>query len=195
MKRFLSLLLVLLSLLLLPGCTELLDVLLPEDARDFFGNLYLQDEETEDTDQDVGGDTDTDVYIEETESLGYYYDQLSEDSRTVYRAIYLDCHNTDGIAIVFRSPLVFHLTADMTDAEVDTMVCSKISGMVQPAMDAMLYDHPAIIFVVAVTVTSSPSLYFPVKDVTLPALVSFLASVILLHFAVYVTFSAGIANV
>lgn len=136
MKKIISLLSLLLLLVTLPGCLDTLNGLLPEGTKDFFNNLYLQYE------QSTGGEEEP-VFVDDQTSYGYYYDQLSDNSQAVYRSIYLQNQCCDGIPIVFRQPLSFFVTASETESA-DDMVRSGISRIVQPALDAMLYDHPEI---------------------------------------------------
>ncbi|MBQ8350617.1 MAG: hypothetical protein IJY20_01055 [Clostridia bacterium] len=136
MKRLIALLLAAILLSSLSGCAWLIDPLALEQAKDYFGNLYVQEE------QESDGGTE-DIYIEDTRSYGFYYDQLSEDSRVVYRSIYLDNKNTTGIAIVFREPLSFSFSSDETE-RADETVRKTVASIVQPALDALVYDHPRI---------------------------------------------------
>lgn len=154
MKKILTLLLTLLTLLPLTGCLDLVT----EEAKEFFNNLYLQYE------QSSGGEADDEpVFVEDTNSYGYYYDQLSDDSKVVYRSIYLDSKNTEGIPIVFRKPLVFSVTAEEADA-LDETVRLGISRIVQPALDALLYDHPGINWIAMAEETGSTFHIFSRKE-------------------------------
>lgn len=137
MKRLLSLLLVALCSLPLLGCATLLDTGALEQAKDYFSNLSMQEE------QESGAPADTDIYREDTNSYGYYYDQLAENSRVVYRTIYLDRMNCEGISIVFREALSFSFSPDEASGA-DAAIRETIGSMVQPALDALLYDHPEV---------------------------------------------------
>lgn len=141
MKTLLSLLLTAVLLLSCSGCAWLFDELTLEQAKDYFNNLYLQHEQASNGDEDDGY-----VYVEDDSSYGFYYDQLSENSKVVYRCIYLDSKNTDGVSIVFREPLSFSFSAAEVE-QADSTVCQEIAGMVQPALDALLYDHPHIAWI------------------------------------------------
>jgi transglutaminase-like putative cysteine protease len=138
MKTLLSVLLVALLLLSCTGCALLLNLPSLEQAKDYFNNLYMQDEH-----ESEGSEEDNYVYIADETSYGFYYDQLGEDSRVVYRSIYLDNRNTGGIPIVFREPLAFSFTADEAE-QIDETVRKTICSIVQPALDALVYDHPDV---------------------------------------------------
>lgn len=137
MKRLVSLLLAAICLLPLSGCAALLDPHSLWQAKDYFGNLSMQE------DQEAGAPADTNVYREDDNSYGYYYDQLAENSRVVYRTIYLDCMNSAGIPIVFREALTFSFSPAEADGA-DVAIREAIGSLVQPALDALLYDHPEI---------------------------------------------------
>ncbi|MBQ8858276.1 MAG: hypothetical protein IJ012_00630, partial [Clostridia bacterium] len=123
MKKLLSLALSLLMVLTLSACD--LTALLPLPAPN-------------------GGEPEEEPYIPDDTSYGYYYDQLSEDSKTVYRTIYKDPMNMDGVTIILKEPLLF---AETVEGEADDEIRNTLIGITQPAMDALLYDHPEIYWV------------------------------------------------
>ncbi len=137
MKKFLALLLATLLVLPLCGCAALYDRL-PDEIKAYLVQLHIYDDPA-----DGDGGPDLPPYREDTNSYGYYYDQLPEDCQVIYRSIYLDSKNTEGITIVFREPLCY--TAHQGgDAAADEAVRQGIRTLVQPALDALLYDHPEI---------------------------------------------------
>ena len=69
----------------------------------------------------------------------YYYDQLDEGGRTVYRAILADPQNTAGIEI----PLSGVLETFSSEEELQ----QTVSATVQSALDALTYDHPEICWI------------------------------------------------
>ncbi len=86
------------------------------------------------------------IFIPDDTSYGYYYDQLSDDAKTVYRSIYKASMKEDGVEIILREPLIFTEEADSaekTNAEIrDTLI-----RITQPAIDALQYDHPSIFWI------------------------------------------------
>lgn len=75
---------------------------------------------------------------------GYYFEQLSDISKTVYSAIYSDPLNTEGISI--RLPEAVAVTVEDgedEDAAKERLQASLLSE-IQPALDALAYDHPEI---------------------------------------------------
>ena len=139
MKKTALLLLTALLLSSLLGCAGLPPLPSLNDAKDYFDNLYMQDEQ----ESDQGNQEEEPPYVEDTTSYGYYYDQLSESSKVVYRSIYLDNKNREDIPIVFREPLSFSFPHEKADIAED-IVRGAIGSIVQPALDALVYDHPNI---------------------------------------------------
>lgn len=93
-----------------------------------------------------GGGEDGPIFIPDDTSYGYYYDQLSDDAKTVYRSIYKDCLNTEGIPIVLREPLTFTEAAD-DEGGADEEIRDALMRITQPAIDALQYDHPQIFWI------------------------------------------------
>ena len=91
-----------------------------------------------------GGGVEEEPYIPDDTSYGYYYDQLSEDAKTVYRSIYKDPMNLEGVTIILKEPLLF---TEATEGEADDEIRETLINITQPAMDALLYDHPEIYWV------------------------------------------------
>ena len=90
------------------------------------------------------GGIEEEPYIPDDTSYGYYYDQLSEDAKTVYRSIYKDPTNTEGVTIILKEPLLF---TEAAEGEADDEIRETLTNITQPAMDALLYDHPEIYWV------------------------------------------------
>ncbi len=86
------------------------------------------------------------VYIPDDRSYGYYYDCLSEDSKTVYRGIYNGCLASDQIDIILKDSLLFSGKTAEADA-ISQKVMADVLRITQPAIDALLYDHPSLFFI------------------------------------------------
>ncbi len=85
-------------------------------------------------------------YTEDDRSYGYYYDQLSDNAKSVYRTIYADSLNREGIAIAFKDAV----TASGAEEEADALkkeLQASIMSLVQPALDALIFDHPQIFWI------------------------------------------------
>lgn len=78
------------------------------------------------------------------EDGGYYFDQLSDISKTVYSAIYTNCKNTDDIDIILPVAISVTKAADESEAEASARLQSALLSEIQPALDALAYDHPEI---------------------------------------------------
>lgn len=124
MKKLLSLALAVLLISGLCGCSLL--------------SLYLPSFD--------GGEEDELIFIPDDTSYGYYYDQLSDDAKTIYRSIYKASTDEDGVEIILREPLIFTEEVggeEKTNAEIkETMM-----RITQPAIDALQYDHPSIFWI------------------------------------------------
>ena len=125
MKRFLLLLLSLLLCFSLSGCSLILmlpspkPTAIPED-------LY--------------------PYEPDDRSYGYYYDQLSEESRAVYRAILANKESAEAVEIILPSTIVLPFQEDTADELIKTAISDRIVSITQPAIDALLYDNPEIFY-------------------------------------------------
>lgn len=75
---------------------------------------------------------------------GYYFQQLSEAAKTVYSAIYSDPLNTEGIAIQFATPISVTVGASESEEEAKERLQNLLLSEIQPALDALVYDHPDI---------------------------------------------------
>ncbi len=84
------------------------------------------------------------AYVPDENSYGYYYDQLEEAAKTVYRAIYLNAKDAADIPIGLPEALEITVANEAADAEVSGAVQSAVRAIVQPAMDALSYDHPEL---------------------------------------------------
>lgn len=126
-RVWLSLLLFLSCCLTLPSCAILADL------ADTIGDAF----------RDAVDDADSAEYDEDDTSYGYYYDQLPENAKTVYRAVYKNRTSTEEICIVFREPLTVRAEAGEKD-DSEAQISALVSSYVQPAMDALSYDHPEI---------------------------------------------------
>lgn len=87
------------------------------------------------------------TYEEDTASYGYYYDQLSEESKAVYRSIYKDQANEEGVTIIL--PKILTVTAEAGEDEKTTQkkITDLVLAITQPAIDALMYDHPSLFYV------------------------------------------------
>ena len=124
MKKLLSLALLPLLILGLCGCSLL--------------SLYLPTFD--------GGEEEKLIFLPDDTSYGFYYDQLSDDAKTVYRSIYKASTNTDGVEIILREPLIFTEEVDgeeKTNAEIK----EAMIRITQPAIDALQYDHPSVFWI------------------------------------------------
>ncbi len=144
MKKTIISLLLCVCLLLFTGCDELLGSLLGKDGLGFLTSAT--------TTTDAPGPQDQPTSPSEPEkpseniSHGYYYDQLTDNSRAVYDAIYRDNTNASGIPITLPSPLSF--TGGSVDAELLNQQMKDASmELVQPALDALTMDHPEICWI------------------------------------------------
>lgn len=93
---------------------------------------------------DGGGQPTAPPYDNDTASYGFYYDQLSENEKAVYRAIYKGAREATNITFTLKEQIrVYTLESKGADAH-SSDIRSAVKGLVQPAMDALAYDHPEI---------------------------------------------------
>lgn len=82
-------------------------------------------------------------YDEDTTSYGFYYDQLGANEKAVYRAIYKGARAGIDLPFSLFEPLLIK-----SDEEGGTQaVTNAVRGIIQPAMDALAYDHPEIAWI------------------------------------------------
>lgn len=86
-------------------------------------------------------------YVADEASYGYYYDQLSDDSKAVYRAILKNKDNTEGTEIILPKTLILSFAKDSGDEEFKATVSETVLAITQPAIDALLYDNPEFFYV------------------------------------------------
>ncbi len=142
MKRIILSVVLCACLLLFTGCDEILSSLLSLDGLGFLTTATTTAGSPPPGEQPSGPSV-PDNPPEEEASLGYYYDQLSERARAVYRAVYKDNKNTDGIPISLGDALSFTDVSTNTEALNEAM-CTAVKQLVQPALDALNFDHPEI---------------------------------------------------
>lgn len=85
-------------------------------------------------------------YEPDDRSYGYYYDQLSEESQAVYRAILQNKESTEAVEIILPSTIVLSFQEDTADEVIKTAISNRIVSITQPAIDALLYDNPEIFY-------------------------------------------------
>ncbi|MBQ8175070.1 MAG: hypothetical protein IJ009_06685 [Clostridia bacterium] len=127
MKRILCLFCSLLVCLSLSGCS-ILTILLREST-------------------ELPNPEDLYTYEEDLTSYGYYYDQLSEESKAVYRTIYKNPTSEEGVEIILPTTLSLTIVEGEDDESVQGRITERVIGITQPAIDALLYDHPAFFYV------------------------------------------------
>ena len=86
-------------------------------------------------------------YEADEASYGYYYDQLSDDSKAVYRAILKNKDNTEGTQIILPKTITLSFEKGAGEEEFKTKVSETILAITQPAIDALLYDNPEFFYV------------------------------------------------
>ncbi len=91
-----------------------------------------------------GGQPELPPYDNDTASYGYYYDQLGGNEKTVYRAIYKNAREATNITFTLESPLVISSPESEGSDAHGNRISSAVRTLVQPAMDALGYDHPEI---------------------------------------------------
>jgi hypothetical protein len=84
------------------------------------------------------------VYDEDTTSYGFYYDQLSDNEKAIYRAIYKNARTATEISFALKTPLVVTTPATDGDEAHTAAISAAVKRIIQPAMDALAYDHPEI---------------------------------------------------
>lgn len=130
-------LLILLSLLIL-CCSLLLEGCLPENFLPLPPGIFTT------SSSPATPEKPTPTPLLTDEEGGYYYAQLSEQAKAIYSAIYRNSQKTDGISIAFSEPI----TATYLDGEdkesFNERIREKVLLIIQPAMDALAYDHPEI---------------------------------------------------
>ncbi len=102
-------------------------------------------------------------YVEDLRSYGYYYDQLSGNAKAVYRTILADSMNGDGIDIALKD----EVSESGDPAELETIksrLSDAVKDFVQPALDALIFDHPEIFWISMGDSTFSMSLWQEEKD-------------------------------
>lgn len=86
-------------------------------------------------------------YDDDAKSYGFYYDQLSPNGKTVYRAIYKGARKGTDLPFSLLEPLL--ISTQITDGD-DThtaAITTAVREVIQPAMDALAYDHPEIAWI------------------------------------------------
>lgn len=86
-------------------------------------------------------------YEADEASYGYYYDQLSDDSKAVYRAILKNKDNTEGTEIILPKTITLSFPKGAGEEEIKARVSETVLAITQPAIDALLYDNPEIFYV------------------------------------------------
>ena len=105
------------------------------------------------------------VYEEDDSSYGYYYDQLSAESRAVYRAIYKQPSKVEGVEIILPQTLSITVKDDESEEGLQARITGIVLEITQPAIDALLYDHPSIFYMkMGGEESSSFSLYHRRED-------------------------------
>ena len=74
----------------------------------------------------------------------YYYTQLTENSQKVYTAILENPQKTDGIPISLSPALSVTVAAGESENEAKLRLQALLLSTIQPALDALAYDHPEI---------------------------------------------------
>lgn len=80
----------------------------------------------------------------DTASYGYYYDQLGGNAKAIYRAIYKNARTAENITFTLESPIVVSTAESAGEEAHSTAISTAVRTLVQPAMDALGYDHPEI---------------------------------------------------
>ena len=80
----------------------------------------------------------------DTASYGYYYDQLSGNEKAVYRAIYKNARAAENITFTLESPIAISTPESEGSDTHGSKISTAVRKLVQPAMDALSYDHPEI---------------------------------------------------
>lgn len=99
---------------------------------------------------DGGGQPSGPVYDDDNKSYGFYYDQLSPNEKAIYRAIYKGSREAADIPFALFQKITVVTQSDpetdpeTADAEHATAISNAIKRIIQPAMDALAYDHPEI---------------------------------------------------
>lgn len=78
----------------------------------------------------------------DADGYGYYYSCLTEaDARLIYRTVLEKCYTETEIEL----PLYSQISACAPTGEAASQAVSDaVSALVQPALDALLYDHPSL---------------------------------------------------
>ena len=84
------------------------------------------------------------VYDEDTNTYGFYYDQLTDNEKAIYRAIYKNARTKPEIAFALKTPLVITTAEAEGDDAHTAAINTALKQIIQPAMDALAYDHPEI---------------------------------------------------
>lgn len=84
------------------------------------------------------------VYDEDIKSYGFYYDQLSDNEKAIYRAIYKGAGEGADIPFALKTPLVITTPEGEEDTVHTAAISEAVKKIIQPAMDALAYDHPEI---------------------------------------------------
>lgn len=87
------------------------------------------------------------VYDDDSQSYGYYYDQLSGNEKAIYRAIYKNARTATEIPFALQEPLVVATPEADGDTAHSTAISTAVKKIIQPAMDALAYDHPEIAWI------------------------------------------------
>lgn len=87
------------------------------------------------------------IYDEDTSSYGYYYDQLSDNEKTIYRAIYKNARIATEIPFALKEPIVVTTPEADGDTAHTSAISESVKKIIQPAMDALAYDHPEIAWI------------------------------------------------
>ena len=85
-------------------------------------------------------------YEPDDHSYGYYYDQLTEESRAVYRAILKNKESTASTEIILPATIVLSFPKDTAEEAIKAKISERILSVTQPAIDALLYDNPEIFY-------------------------------------------------
>ena len=146
MKKSIVSLLLCLCLLFFTGCDEVLSSFLEElEGLDFLTTVTTTTNTPGGGDQPPEGTPPTEP-PEELGSYGYYYDQLSEHAKAVYRAVYANSKKTDGISVSLDEPISFTSAEEDMEALNEAMR-TAVKQTVQPALDALIFDHPEIFWI------------------------------------------------
>lgn len=83
-------------------------------------------------------------YDDDNASYGYYYNQLGDNEKTVYRAIYKNAREAENITFSLKEAILIS-TPESEGADAHSgKIGDAVRTLVQPAMDALGYDHPEI---------------------------------------------------